>query len=129
MAYQFCFCSACGRSRIGIGAGLRIQWGHPRGGSSPPARTTRTGPPHAEEETCTVKVDISHPEKNVALLHVEVETERISQARDSVYRRLVRRYNIPGFRKGKAPPLILQRYVGKDAFDHEVLDDLLDATY
>jgi trigger factor len=87
------------------------------------------GPLHAEEEVCTVKVDISHPEKNVALLHIEVETERISQSRDSVYRRLVRRYNIPGFRKGKAPPLILQRYVGKDTFDKEVLDDLLDATY
>jgi len=76
-----------------------------------------------------VKVDVSHPEKNVALLHIEVDTEQIGRVRDNVYRRLVRRYNVPGFRKGKAPPLILERYLGRDAFDREVLDDLLDETY
>jgi trigger factor len=76
-----------------------------------------------------LKVDLSHPEKNVALLSVDVETDRIAQVRQRVYRRLVRTFNIPGFRKGKAPQAILERYVGPEAFDKEVLDELLPEAY
>lgn len=76
-----------------------------------------------------MKVDLSHPERNVALLSVAVETDRIAEARRRVYQRLVRRYSIPGFRKGKAPQVILERYVGPEVFDQEVLDELLPEAY
>ncbi|MDP2872154.1 MAG: trigger factor [Bacillota bacterium] len=76
-----------------------------------------------------MKVDLSYPEKHVALLSIDVETDRIAEVRERVYRRLVRKYSIPGFRKGKAPQAILERYVGPEAFDQEVLDELLPAAY
>ncbi len=76
-----------------------------------------------------MKVDLSHPEKNVALLAVDVSTDRIDETRQRVYQRLVRRFNIPGFRKGKAPQAILERFVGPEAFDQEVLDELLPKAY
>lgn len=76
-----------------------------------------------------MKVDLSHPEKNVALLSVDVSPDRVDQVRQRVYQRLVRKFNIPGFRKGKAPQAILERFVGPDTFDQEVLDELLPEAY
>lgn len=76
-----------------------------------------------------MKVDLTRPETNVAELSVEVDAERISEVRQSVYRKMVGRYNIPGFRRGKAPLAILQRHVGVGFFEQEVLDELISAVY
>jgi trigger factor len=76
-----------------------------------------------------LKVDLARPENNVALLTVEIDADRINQARQLVYRRLVGRYNVPGFRRGRAPQPILERYVGPAFFDQELLDELLTAGY
>lgn len=76
-----------------------------------------------------MKVDLSHPEKNVALISVDVDAERIAATRQAVHRRLAGKYNIPGFRRGKVPLAILERHVGKAFFDQEVLDQLLSEVY
>ncbi|TFG46998.1 MAG: trigger factor, partial [Dehalococcoidia bacterium] len=46
-------------------------------------------------------------------------------ALDNAYQRLVKRTVVPGFRKGKAPRPILERYLGKDRFIEESLDEVL----
>jgi len=76
-----------------------------------------------------VKVDLTHPEKNVALLEIQVGPDQVVQARQSVYRKMVGRYSIPGFRRGKAPLAILERHVGSDFFDQEVLEHLIGEVY
>lgn len=76
-----------------------------------------------------MKVDLTHPEKNVALLSIELDTDQIEQARQSVYRQMANRYNIPGFRRGKAPMPIVQRFVGQSFFDQEVIDKLINDAY
>ena len=41
------------------------------------------------------------------------------------YSRLVRETNIPGFRKGKAPRAILERYIGKEDLFEDTLNNLI----
>ena len=45
------------------------------------------------------------------------------------YRRLVQRTNVPGFRRGKAPRAMIERYLGHDALLHEALDRLIPEVY
>ena len=45
------------------------------------------------------------------------------------YRRLVRNANIPGFRKGKAPRVVLERYIGRDSLLEDALNNLLPQAY
>ncbi|OPX87903.1 MAG: Trigger factor [Pelotomaculum sp. PtaB.Bin104] len=68
-------------------------------------------------------------EKNTVLLEVEVDSELFSQAVDKAYRKIVKKVNIPGFRKGKTPRVILERYVGKEAIYEEAMEDLVPDAY
>src|SRR5690606_13554975 len=68
-----------------------------------------------------------HPARVV--LEVEVEPERVEQAVDRVYRRVVRDLRIPGFRKGRAPRKIVEMYLGKDALLQEAIEELVPAAY
>ncbi len=45
------------------------------------------------------------------------------------YRRIASRVNIPGFRKGKAPRTIVERYYGREAIVSEALDILIPEVY
>ena len=76
-----------------------------------------------------MKVDLTYPETNVALLSIEVDTDQIDKARQSVHREMATRYNIPGFRRGKAPLAVVQRFVGTGFFDQELLDRLISDAY
>lgn len=62
-------------------------------------------------------------------LEVEIEAEEVQKGLDKAYRRLVKDVRIPGFRKGKAPRGVLERYLGKEALWDEALEDLLDEAY
>lgn len=68
-----------------------------------------------------------HPARVV--LEVEVQPERVEQAVDQVYRRVVRTLRIPGFRPGRAPRKIVEMHVGKDALLQEALEDLVPELY
>ncbi|MGI6553453.1 MAG: trigger factor [Bacillota bacterium] len=46
-----------------------------------------------------------------------------------LYKKLVPKYNIPGFRKGKAPRFILERYIGSEVLYGEAADILLPSVY
>lgn len=57
-------------------------------------------------------------------LNVEVDRALFEDARRKVYRRLVGSIRIPGFRPGKAPIQVVERFVGREAFLEEALNDL-----
>ena len=59
------------------------------------------------------------------LLSIEVEAEDLDPYMDRAYRRVVQRANVPGFRKGKAPRAVLERYVGQDALLDEAVEFLV----
>ncbi len=62
-------------------------------------------------------------------LRIEVEPEELQEPLESTYRRLASRVSIPGFRKGKAPRYIVERYVGREAVLKETLNDLIPRLY
>lgn len=62
-------------------------------------------------------------------LEVEVGPERVEQAVDRVYRRVVRDLRIPGFRPGRAPRKIVEMYIGKEALLQEAIEDLVPELY
>lgn len=59
------------------------------------------------------------------VLHIELEDEDLDQYLDQGYRRVVQRTAIPGFRRGKAPRRVVERYVGRESLLNEVLDKML----
>jgi trigger factor len=59
------------------------------------------------------------------VLNIEVEHSELEEQLDSVYRRVVQRTSIPGFRKGKAPRSVVERFVGREALLDEALESLL----
>lgn len=63
-------------------------------------------------------------ENHTARFTVELETDRLEQAKQDAARRLSKRVNIPGFRKGKIPYRILLNYVGEPAVLEEAMEIL-----
>jgi trigger factor len=64
------------------------------------------------------------PDRQVALM-MEFEPQEIEPALQKTYQRLVQKVNIPGFRPGKAPRHIFERYVGRDALIQEASEALM----
>ena len=62
-----------------------------------------------------------------AILHIEVDEDRLNDYMHRAYQRVVQRTNIPGFRRGKAPRAIVERYVGRDLMLEEALEGLVPA--
>ncbi len=70
-------------------------------------------------------VTIEKLENNEVKLNIEIESSVSSWEYDKACKRLAQRVNVPGFRQGKAPKNILEKYVGIAALQKEVLDNLL----
>lgn len=64
-----------------------------------------------------------------AKLTVEVEFEELKPSLDAAYQRIAKQVNIPGFRKGKVPPPVIDRQVGRGAVLDEAINDALPKLY
>ncbi|MCL5105640.1 MAG: trigger factor [Armatimonadetes bacterium] len=62
-------------------------------------------------------------------LHIEIEAEQVNQAVDRSYVDLGKVVNIPGFRKGKAPKEILERFLDEEKVKDRAADKLLKKAY
>ena len=51
-------------------------------------------------------------DNHLARFTVELEVSKLEQAKQQAARKLSQKYNIPGFRKGKAPYKIIQQFFG-----------------
>lgn len=65
--------------------------------------------------------------ENTAVLTIELEPQDQSRIVEHGYRHVAGRVNIPGFRRGKAPRQLVERYVGKETLMQEGLDHELNA--
>lgn len=75
------------------------------------------------------KVDLEKLEQNQVRLTIEVDAAAVDAALEKSFQQVARRVNIPGFRRGKAPRAIIERYVGKGAILEGALDALLAPSY
>lgn len=69
-----------------------------------------------------MKVTAENGENQQVTLTIEVEAAEVTKAVNKAAKRLANRVNIPGFRKGKAPRIIVERHVGTDALMQEAFD-------
>ena len=76
-----------------------------------------------------MKVTNEKTENRQAYLKIEVEPSEIETSTEKAYHRLVKRVNVPGFRRGNAPRAIFERHFGKHELFHEMLDDLVPDVY
>ncbi len=59
------------------------------------------------------------------VLHIELEDDDMAPYLDHGYRKVVQHVAIPGFRKGKAPRSVVERYLGRESLIQESLNHLL----
>ena len=76
-----------------------------------------------------MKVTREKTENCQAFLTVEMEPDEIEESLEKSYYRLVKKTDIPGFRKGKTPRAILERYIGKEGLLEDALNSLLPEAY
>jgi trigger factor len=76
-----------------------------------------------------LKVTKDKEENRQAFLTVEMEPADMEKGMQQAYERLVKKVDIPGFRKGKAPRAVVERNLGKARLLEEALDRLLPQAY
>lgn len=67
--------------------------------------------------------------KNELKLEFTVEAQKFDETMKKVYFKTVKYFNIPGFRKGKAPMNIIERYYGKEIFYEDTFNEILQEVY
>ncbi|AZS17073.1 trigger factor [Paenibacillus lutimineralis] len=68
-------------------------------------------------------------ERNLGVLEVEVEAERVASALDKAFQKVVKKINVPGFRKGKVPRAIFESRFGVESLYQDAIDILLPEVY
>ena len=66
-------------------------------------------------------------ENNRVELEIEVDAQTFAKAVDAAYKKDVRKINMPGFRKGKAPRALIEREYGSGVFYETAMNDLYPA--
>ena len=61
---------------------------------------------------------------NEVKLEITVEAEKFDEAIKKVYFKSAKYFNIPGFRKGKAPIQIVEKYYGKEIFYEDAFNEV-----
>lgn len=72
-----------------------------------------------------MKVTREKTEDRQAFLTVEMESTELEEALERAYHRLVKKTDIPGFRRGKAPRAMLESYIGRESLLKEALNSLI----
>ncbi|KZL93444.1 trigger factor [Clostridium magnum] len=68
-------------------------------------------------------------ENNVVKLEITVEVEKFNEAMKKAFTKNAKQFNIPGFRKGKAPMNIIKKYYGEGVFYEDAINFCCDDTY
>ena len=72
-----------------------------------------------------MKINLEKQDKNIIQLNIEIDAEIASQEYNKACRKISERVVIPGFRKGKAPRAMVEKYIGTDKIQREAMDRLL----
>ena len=68
-------------------------------------------------------------EGNVGTLTVTVPSEKLDEALDQAFKKVVKQVDVPGFRKGKMPRKMFEQRFGVESLYQDALDIILPATY
>lgn len=76
-----------------------------------------------------MSVKMEKIEKNTVELEITVDSKEFGAAVTKQAKELAKKVNVPGFRKGKAPRSIIERYVGTQTLYSEAVDDVIGPAY
>ena len=76
-----------------------------------------------------MSVQVENLERNTAKLTIEVPAEKFEEAVQHSYNKNKGKFNIPGFRKGKAPFNMIKKMYGVGVFYEDAVDEVIDASY
>lgn len=76
-----------------------------------------------------MNVKMEKIENNVVKLEITVEAEKFNEAMKKSFAKNAKKFNIPGFRKGKAPMNIIKKYYGEGVFYEDAINFCCDDTY
>ena len=76
-----------------------------------------------------MSVQVENLEKNTAKLTIEVPAEKFEEAVQHSYNKNKGKFNIPGFRKGKAPFNMIKKMYGVGVFYEDAVDEVIDTSY
>ena len=76
-----------------------------------------------------MSVQVENLEKNTAKLTIEVPAEKFEEAVQHSYNKNKGKFNIPGFRKGKAPFNMIKKMYGVGVFYEDAVDEAINASY
>lgn len=72
-----------------------------------------------------MKATFISKENNIAKFTMEFTAEEFEQAQIKVYQRTKSKFTVDGFRKGKAPRSIIERFYGEGIFFEDAINDLV----
>jgi len=76
-----------------------------------------------------MKVDVQEPSAVERIINVEIPVDRVEQGIQKALKEAARTYQFHGFRKGKAPLRVVERYIKRDVLLPQVVDDLVPEVY
>jgi trigger factor len=76
-----------------------------------------------------MNVKIERPESNTVKLEITIEAEKFNEALKKAYAKNAKKFNIPGFRKGKAPMNMIKKMYGEGVFYEDAINICCDETY
>src|SRR4051794_10271927 len=82
---------------------------------------------HQKEKQLKSAVETLSPTR--AKLTVEVPFEELKPSLDAAYQKIAKQINVPGFRRGKVPPAVIDRQVGRGAVLEEAVNEVVPQKY
>ncbi|AIC95194.1 MULTISPECIES: trigger factor [Shouchella] len=68
-------------------------------------------------------------EQNTGVLTFEVEADKVNDALDKAFKKVVQKVNVPGFRKGKMPRGLFEKQFGVESLYQDAIDLMLPEAY
>lgn len=76
-----------------------------------------------------MEVKMEKIETNVVKLEVKATAENFNEALNKAFKKNQKKFNVPGFRKGKVPMAIVKKYYGIEALYEDAINLVIDETY
>jgi trigger factor len=76
-----------------------------------------------------VKSAVENLSPTRAKLTIEVPFEELKPSLDKAYKKIAQQINVPGFRRGKVPPAVIDRQIGRGAVLDEAINEVVPQKY
>lgn len=76
-----------------------------------------------------MKLNVERKPESLVVLDITADDDEFAEAMTKAYRKVAKDIQMPGFRKGKAPRNVIERFYGRDVFLREAADEVMDKLY